>query len=364
MQAILGSSSGACPELELALAWLDVLFARDCEPAGGDAAAGWTGGAGQAGSQAAPGAQSAGPRLGTGSLYERTLLRLLEGLSSQLPPNRLIVKCEMRLVLAVLWLALAMPGILHAVALNPLTLMSACRVLLEAPALPMPAVQSFLQQAVGRGADWCTLALLAARDVILMRPPSRPPLLQLVLDSCCAAAPDTRSKAVRLVANRLFPEAGMAEQIESTARQRLDALLPAPPPAATSQGHEPGGEDVEMATEATEAAPAGVPGLDRSEKPPPQRELEQEGQQKQDGNAQSNQPPQPDLQQQAEPAGAPQPLEEPPPEADGPSDVEAAQLCALYCALCTKKHSLLRRLFEVYGQTAGEAAHLPPVTVC
>lgn len=36
----------------------------------------------------------------------------------------------------------------------------------------------------------------------------------------------------------------------------------------------------------------------------------------------------------------------------GPSAVEAAQLCALYCALCTKKHSLLRHLFEVHAQTS------------
>ena len=45
--------------------------------------------------------------------------------------------------------------------------------------------------------------------------------------------------------------------------------------------------------------------------------------------------------------------EEAPAAATGPTDIEAAQLCALYCALCTKKHSLLRHLFEVYGQTSG-----------
>lgn len=38
--------------------------------------------------------------------------------------------------------------------------------------------------------------------------------------------------------------------------------------------------------------------------------------------------------------------------AQGPSAAEAAQLCALYCALCTKKHSLLRHLFEVYAATS------------
>jgi symplekin len=223
----------------------------------------------------------------------------------------------------------------------------------------MPAVQDFLQRAVGRGGDWCTLGLLAARDVILMRPPSRTPLLQLVLDSCCAAASDTRSKAVRLVANRLFPEAGMAQQIEHTARQRLDALLPAMPAEAALRGQAPAGGATETKIEAAEEAFTAASAHESSDGQRLQHDSEQHEQQKQDATLQSSQPQQlqpSELQQQAEHAAATEAEGEPPSETDGPSDVEAAQLCALYCALCTKKHSLLRRLFEVYGQTSGKAA--------
>jgi hypothetical protein len=105
LQTILGSSggtaadtasgSGASPELEVALTWLDVLFARDCQPASADAATDGKGGAGPGGSHVATGGQGAArasPGADTGSLYERTLLHLLDGLSSQLPPSRLIVR--------------------------------------------------------------------------------------------------------------------------------------------------------------------------------------------------------------------------------------------------------------------------------
>jgi hypothetical protein len=37
------------------------------------------------------------------------------------------------------------------------------------------------------------------------------------------------------------------------------------------------------------------------------------------------------------------------------SRAEAGRLCSLYCAICTKKHSLLKHLFEVYA-AAGETA--------
>ena len=210
----------------------------------------------------------------------------------------------------------------------PLWVFMPCRVLLEAPALPMPAVRQFLQQVAEGGPEWCTLALLAARDIILLRPPSREPLMQLVLDSCAAPTSDTRSKSVRLVANRLFSDAGMAPQIEQAARQRLDAmLLPTAPPAtdATAPKREaragspsdlapsPGGEAPAAGQDAAAGSSSGLK---------QQRAIEEE---------------------EAEEA----------PAAARPTDVEAAQLCALYCALCTKKHSLLRHLFEVYGQTSG-----------
>ncbi len=53
------------------------------------------------------------------------------------------------------------------------------RVLLEAPSLPMPAVRQFLKDLCGTGPDGATLALLAARDIIDQRPPSRQQVKQL-----------------------------------------------------------------------------------------------------------------------------------------------------------------------------------------
>ena len=180
----------------------------------------------------------------------------------------------------------------------------------------MPAVQQFLQQMTDAGSDWCTLALLAARDVILQRPPCRSPLLEMVLAACASPMADTRSKAVRLVANRLFPDVSMGPQIELAARQRLDELIVV---------HDAAGE----------------PLAENSSVPVQQQEQPQDVEQRQNDG----------LQQEAEAGAEGEEVPQPP----GPSDAEAAQLCALYCALCTKKHSLLRHLFEVYGQTSGRA---------
>ncbi|KAL4443945.1 hypothetical protein ABPG75_011682 [Micractinium tetrahymenae] len=236
MAQLVQGDGGVGGELDVALQWLNLLFARECQPSSaaagaepdneadgsgsalqlGGSAAGAAAGAGQRRQrqQLQPGGQAGSP---DGSLYERTLLQLLRGLQAALPPSSRVI----------------------------------ARVLLEVPSLPQPAVRQFLEQLAAAGPDWCTLALLAARDAILQRPPSQAALLELVLDACASPTSDTRSKAVRLVANRLFPDPGMAPHIEQAARRRLDAML-----------------------------------------------------------------------------------------------------CALYCALCTKKHSLLRHLFEVYAATS------------
>ena len=61
------------------------------------------------------------------------------------------------------------------------------RVLLEAPALPQPAVCEFLADVASGGGDWATLALSAARDVLTQRPPDRAPILALVLAAAAGA---------------------------------------------------------------------------------------------------------------------------------------------------------------------------------
>ena len=337
-----GTDGGSCCELEVALQWLNVLYARECQAEAGEGSAGAAegqraphGAGSRSSGRASPGAVGSSP-------YETTLQQLLLGLRQALPPSSKVIvrwvgcSCSSCAHLPSLFLALAFSQ--HTVRSSVSCLLFTwyppymlCRVLLEAPALPMPAVRQFLQQVAEGGPDWCTLALLAARDVILQRPPSREPLVQLVLDACAAPTSDTRSKAVRLVANRLFSDPGMAPQIEESARQRLDAmLLPTVSPAAVATAPEAeggaGSPSAQAAAPAVEAAAAASAAGEEA------------------AAGCSGNP-----QQATAGAGA----EEAPAAPSGPSDIEAAQLCALYCALCTKKHSLLRHLFEVYGQTSG-----------
>ena len=342
------SDSGTCCEMEVALQWLNVLYARECQAEAGE-------GAGAAEGQRPPlvaGSRSssrASPSTAGSSPYEATLLQLLHGLRQALPPSSKVVVrwgtigcCSCAPAFSASWASRLVARCLKTLA-YPCSYANGCsflavhavlfRVLLEAPALPMPAVRQFLQQVADGGPDWCTLALLAARDVILQRPPSREPLVQLVLDSCAAPTSDTRSKSVRLVANRLFSDAGMAPQIEQSARQRLDAmLLPAARPAADATAPKAevrAGSPSDLAPSPGEDAPASAPAAGQG--------------------AAAGSPS--DLQGQQ--ATVEEDAEEAPAAATGPTDIEAAQLCALYCALCTKKHSLLRHLFEVYGQTSG-----------
>lgn len=204
----------------------------------------------------------------------------------------------------------------------PAALHPSYRLLLEVPALPQPAICAFLERLAERGPDWCTLALSTARDCLVQRPPSRAPLLQLVLAAAASATADTRSKAVRLAANRLYPDPSMAPAIELAAQQRLDTMV-VPPPGQGSP-----------------ASAAAAPQQDG------QAPSEQQPDSKASGDAEAEPP----AGQHA--AGL------------GPTDAEAAQLCALYCALCTKKHSLLRHLFEVYGTTSGGQQVLGPASSC
>lgn len=189
------------------------------------------------------------------------------------------------------------------------------RLLREAPALPQPAVCAFLERLAERSPEWCTLALSTARDCLVQRPPSRAPLLQLVLAAAASPTADTRGKAVRLAANRLYPDPGMAPAIEQAAQQRLDAMVVPPPGGEQAEQQQ---QDGQAAGEQQQADGQGSGGADTSL-----------------------------------PAGQPA-------AGQGPTDMEAAQLCALYCALCTKKHSLLRHLFEVYGTTSGGRAGMAP----
>lgn len=185
----------------------------------------------------------------------------------------------------------------------------------------MPAIAGFLSTLASAGPDWATLALLSARDVALQRPPARPAALQVVLEAAAGADEDLRSKAVRLLVNRLLPEASMSGRIEQFARQSLARL--AARPAAEAGAVEPdvsGPTGSAAAAEAAaEAAAQGMPSRPSEEGDLPV----------------------------AQPSAAPAVPEL-------PTEPEAARACALYCALCTKRPTLLRGLFEAYTATSGE----------
>ena len=201
----------------------------------------------------------------TGSRYELVLTALLEGLREALPPS-------------------------------DRTLIT---VLLEVPALPMPSTRQFLQDICSSsGPEWSTLGLLAAKDLILQRPPVRDDVLALTLEASVSKDDDTRSKAVRLIANRLFPLPYASVQIEEFAKATLESLLEVEDVKEEDEkinGEEEGGDqamtDAEQGNQATKS--------------------QQEQQEK---------------------------------------EQEIRAKCSLYCALCTKKHSLLKGLFQTYGK--------------
>lgn len=180
-------------------------------------------------------------------------------------------------------------------------------------------------------------------------------VLGFVLEAAGDATADVRTKAVRLTANRLFPQPSITAAIERHARQQLDSMVvPAPSrPSSAAAAGQPGSSPGPGAP----AAPAAreTPSSDREATPPSgqadaarplvsdaaEAPAEQSGEQQQ-------QKQQPGATGSQETAGEPAPA-----ASGGPDEAQAAQLCALYCALCTKKHSLLRHLFEVFAQTSG-----------
>lgn len=167
--------------------------------------------------------------------------------------------------------------------------------------------------------------------------------LGVLLDAAVAEDAAVHSKAIRLLANRLFAQPVATAQVEAFARSQLDLLLP-PPPA---------GGGAAAAAQAAPAAAAAVSGA-----APP--EVEAEPGAAGSSAARAAQATRPSA---AAPAGqsAAQPV------AAGGSDatnsgggggggsgqfegevLAASRRCGLYCALCTKRHSLLPRLLEVW----------------
>ncbi|KAF7013771.1 hypothetical protein CFC21_027824 [Triticum aestivum] len=144
--------------------------------------------------------------------------------------------------------------------------------------------------------DRVTQGLSAVWNLIMLRPPNRDRCLDIALQSSINRLDEVRMKAIRLVANKLFPMASISKRIEDFANEKLNSVLEVIPAAESASG-------AEMATPEVH----------------------------QDGGLENLS-----------------------------SVADALTLMSLYFALCTKKHSLLRRVFEIYGslpQAAKQAVH-------
>jgi hypothetical protein len=278
---------------DVALAWLYLLFTEVVGAGGGD------------GNGDDEGDDVAMQNLNNlaGSRYEDVFLSFLEGLKDKVPPSdRTIVS-----------------------------------LLTEAPALPEPKVQEFLSSLCAAGGEWATLALIAARDVALTRPPSRQNAVAVALEASISEDVDVRTMAVRLLANRLFPESTMTASIESFAKEQLGKMET---PAAEEEKEEE--KETAVAAEAKEK--------EKKEEDVAMKEEEAEENDKEetemiDAEALA-----------AEEAAKAAALILAAEQKAKDEENEASRRCALYCALCTKKHSLLRELFTNFGALKSDNA--------
>ena len=137
----------------------------------------------------------------------------------------------------------------------------------------------------------------------------------MVLDAAAGDQADTRNKAVRLIANKLFVQPHLQDSIESFARQLLFRLT-ATAPAAVA---------------ATADDPTSTPSV---------------------GSAQQHGI-MPALQTTTATAATPSdPSQEPQEQLQYQTEEDGTRFSGLYCALCTKKQGLLRDLLLVYGRAA------------
>ncbi|KAM0841803.1 hypothetical protein ACQ4PT_058783 [Festuca glaucescens] len=144
--------------------------------------------------------------------------------------------------------------------------------------------------------DRVTQGLSAVWNLIMLRPSNRDRCLEIALQSSINRLDEVRMKAVRLVANKLFPVASISKRIEEFANEKLNSVLEVIPAAESASASE-------MVTPEAH----------------------------QDGGLENLS-----------------------------SVADAQTLMSLYFALCTKKHSLLQRVFAIYGslpQAAKQAVH-------
>ncbi|KAM3372386.1 hypothetical protein ACQJBY_019325 [Aegilops geniculata] len=86
--------------------------------------------------------------------------------------------------------------------------------------------------------DRVTQGLSAVWNLIMLRPPNRDRCLDIALQSSINRLDEVRMKAIRLVANKLFPMASISKRIEDFANEKLNSVLEVIPAAESASAAE------------------------------------------------------------------------------------------------------------------------------
>ncbi|KAL5740398.1 hypothetical protein ACOSQ2_029578 [Xanthoceras sorbifolium] len=162
-----------------------------------------------------------------------------------------------------------------------------------------------------QSADRITQGLSIVWSLILLRPPLRNVCLRIALQSAVDHLEEVRMKAIRLVANKLYPLSSISQQIEDFAKEILHSII---------HGN---------VTEGTDAEGSNT-------KPHKDSDVEKPSNEHVSASAISK-----DISMDAHQSSTSQSV-------PSPSIAEAQRCMSLYFALCTKKHSLFRQIFVIY----------------
>ncbi|CAJ1948460.1 unnamed protein product [Sphenostylis stenocarpa] len=163
-------------------------------------------------------------------------------------------------------------------------------------------------------ADRVTQGLSAVWSLILLRPPIRDTCLQIALQSAVHHMEEVRMKAIRLVANKLYPLSSISQQIEDFAKEMIFSVTI---------------NDASEVTNGEGSIAVSQKGPDVEKVPNEQSSLSGSTKDVSDNRQSCTS------------------------DSVSPDSVSEAQRCmSLYFALCTKKHSLFRQIFVIYRSTS------------
>ncbi|KAH6836652.1 HEAT repeat-containing protein [Perilla frutescens var. hirtella] len=163
------------------------------------------------------------------------------------------------------------------------------------------------------GGDRVTQGLSTVWSLILLRPPIRDACLQIALKSAVHSLEEVRMKAIRLVANKLYPLSSISGKIEDFAKEMLLSVVTDDQVATAKEAD---GTHTELQKDENPSS-ENQPGSSAT------KEISPDGHQISASESISSR------------------------------TVADVQRCmSLYFALCTKKHSLFRQIFYVYNGTS------------